>query len=141
MENNFVEGQYLKEGSEGQGGYESYGYYNESGEFIYYENNQLEVGGIGEEGINDEEKVVEVHTDQGVIRYQEMNINGQVLLIDYEGRVLNSEKLQGVRHSLFFSCITFLSFFSLFLSLSLSISLFVFDEKILLGRSKSMGRL
>lgn len=82
-ETDFIHGQYAQDtGGDGENTaitYDPYGYYNEAGEYIYYQYNELEVT-----------------TDQGVIKYQEMEVNGQTLLVDNEGRILNPVKLQGV---------------------------------------------
>jgi hypothetical protein len=72
-----------------------YGYYNENGEYVYYDHQSSEVP------VNE----LEAHTDQGIIFYQEIEVNGQILLVDREGRLLNPEKLQGVSE-IYHDCVT-----------------------------------
>ena len=81
-EEDFVVAQYEAE----MGPQDPYGYYTESGEYVYYEQQPSEYP----------VKEFEAHTDQGVILYQEVEVNGQTFLVDREGRLLNPEKLQGV---------------------------------------------
>lgn len=93
MENevsDFVHAQYAQDGGESGDSttavtYDPYGYYNEYGEYVYYQPAQIEIT-----------------TDQGIVTYQEMDVNGQTLLVDKEGRILNPQKLQGVSLNLKF---------------------------------------
>lgn len=94
MENSFVSAQYSDTG-EYYEGTDSYGYYNELGEYIYYENTETE----------HQQSEIEVHTDQGIIKYKEVLINNQLFLVDAEGRLLNENKLQGVSFEVFVSSI------------------------------------
>jgi hypothetical protein len=85
MESEFVAAQYQAE-EEDLSLQDPYGYYNENGEYVYYEHYQ-ETAPV---------KELEAHTDQGVIYYQEIEMNGQTLFVDREGRLLNPDKLEGV---------------------------------------------
>jgi hypothetical protein len=85
MEDGFVAAQYGAEEDSESALIDPYGYYNENGEYIYYETEQP--------------TELEAHTDQGIVYYQQMNVNGQTLYIDREGRLLNPDKLHGVCHS------------------------------------------
>lgn len=82
MSDDFVAAQYDNDGTEEV--IDPYGYYNELGEYIYYQT--AETGQPIEQ---------EIHTDQGIIQIQEYVINGQTILVDKDGRVVNPNKLQG----------------------------------------------
>ena len=63
--------------------YEQLGYYDENGEFIYYEQQQ-------------QSNKVTIKTDMGDVTYQEVYYNDQPMLVDDEGRILNPDKLNRV---------------------------------------------
>jgi hypothetical protein len=82
MAEDFVAAQYDAESASESALVDPYGYYNESGEYVYYQ--------------TDQPSEIEAHTDQGIVYYQPMEVNGQTLYVDREGRLLNPDKLQGV---------------------------------------------
>ncbi len=81
MSDEFIKAQYDDDENPTESIVDPYGYYNEVGEYVYYETEQpIEQ---------------EIHTDQGIVKVQEFVVNGQTILVDSEGRIVNPDKLQG----------------------------------------------